>query len=203
MVEKRSHNFYDRVGQKYGDMTVLKFLETRVTEGGSYKAMWLCECICGKQIAVSSGNLSSGNTTNCGCKRAERLQVYVDTILRLPKGEAAFNTVYAKYEFGAKKRGLIFDLSKEIFKLLCLGNCDYCGIAPSNTEADYGRKNGKFIYNGIDRIDNAIGYVKENCVTCCKICNYMKRTMGREAFLKHIEAIYHKSIGDKKCLKAN
>jgi hypothetical protein len=202
-MDKRSSNFDDKTGRKYGDLIVLKLQEIKQYSNGKKKSIWLCQCYCGKTLPVIAGNLTSGNTTNCGCKRVERLQTYVDTILRLPKGEAAFNTVYAKYEFGSNRRNLAFKLSKEDFKAFCLGDCDYCGIPPSNVEADYGTKNGEFIYNGIDRVDNSVGYVLGNCVSCCRVCNYMKRTMEREAFLNHITAIYRKSIGDTKCQKVS
>ena len=33
-------------------------------------------------------------------------------------------------------------------------------------------------YNGVDRVDNSLGYIKENCVACCKICNNAKSTLS-------------------------
>ena len=76
----------------------------------------------------------------------------------------------------AKRRGYEFSLSFEDFDAITSRSCFYCG------------ENEKRI--GIDRIDNSIGYTKENSVSCCKICNYMKRTMTKEDFLNHIKKIY-------------
>lgn len=45
-------------------------------------------------------------------------------------------------------------------------------------------------YNGIDRLNPNIGYQKDNCVSCCTICNYMKHTLQKEDFLKQVEKIY-------------
>ena len=47
-----------------------------------------------------------------------------------------------------------------------------------------------FLYNGIDRKDNNIGYIIENCVSCCGICNRMKMDMSYDDFLNHIRLIY-------------
>jgi hypothetical protein len=197
MNSRRANNFDDKTGKTYGQLVVLSLKEIKKSVSGKKKAIWLCQCSCGKMIPVISGNLSSGNTTNCGHTRVERLQKYVDNILRLPIGEAAFNAVYAKYKQSATRRALAFDLTKEEVRRLCLGDCSYCGALPNNVETDYGRRNGKFVYNGIDRENNDVGYVVGNCVSCCWTCNFMKRTMGKIAFLNHISAIYHKSIGDK------
>lgn len=49
--------------------------------------------------------------------------------------------------------------------------------------------NGVFIYSGIDRVDSAKSYNAENCVPCCKVCNYMKRSLSRSEFLSHIAMI--------------
>jgi hypothetical protein len=50
-------------------------------------------------------------------------------------------------------------ISESDYDLMVENNCHYCG------------KEGP---NGIDRIDNLKGYVKNNCVPCCKHCNYVK-----------------------------
>lgn len=39
---------------------------------GTYKGhtMWRCRCKCGNEVILPQGNLKSGNTTSCGCRRA-------------------------------------------------------------------------------------------------------------------------------------
>ena len=44
--------------------------------------------------------------------------------------------------------------------------------------------------NGIDRIDSNIGYIKENCVSCCWTCNKMKNNFSQKEFLEKINKIY-------------
>ena len=72
-----------------------------------------------------------------------------------------------------------------------VGNCHYCGIVPSNIIGQQGRYRnswGDYYYNGIDRIDS-IGYVTENCVSCCRTCNIAKLDMSYDDFKKHIRKI--------------
>ena len=70
--------------------------------------------------------------------------------------------------------------------------CYYCGDLP--IEKDY--DNFKIVdsrvvkLHGIDRVNNLKGYIKGNCVSCCKKCNVAKSTMSKEDFLNHINKIY-------------
>jgi hypothetical protein len=64
---------------------------------------------------------------------------------------------------------------------IIFSNCHYCGSAPSNTKR---HKNSiqPIAYSGIDRKDNAIGYVSGNVVPCCRVCNRAKETLSVSAF---------------------
>jgi hypothetical protein len=64
----------------------------------------------------------------------------------------------------------------ETFKELSDQACTYCG---EKSEM------------GIDRIENDKGYTKENSISCCKFCNYMKKHWTKEFFLEHIKKIYN------------
>jgi hypothetical protein len=48
------------------------------------------------------------------------------------------------------------------------------------------RLNGVFIGNGVDRVENSLGYSVDNCVACCKICNWMKLTLSVDEFKAHV-----------------
>lgn len=39
---------------------------------------------------------------------------------------------------------------------------------------------------GIDRIDSNVDYTDENCKSCCKTCNIMKKDFSLDEFLKHL-----------------
>lgn len=57
--------FKDISGQRFGRLTVLRFLQMAKT-GGS---RWLCQCDCGTMTIVHIAHLSSGHTVSCGCER--------------------------------------------------------------------------------------------------------------------------------------
>jgi hypothetical protein len=46
---------------------------------------------------------------------------------------------------------------------------------------------GYYIYNGIDRLNKNKGYIIQNCVSCCKICNRAKSDMTYNKWLKYLK----------------
>lgn len=48
----------------------------------------------------------------------------------------------------------------------------------------------KYWYNGIDRIDSALGYIEGNVQPCCKEANLAKLNMSEEDFLQLIREIH-------------
>ena len=102
------------------------------------------------------------------------------------------NEVYKNYRQGALRRGHAFDISKEDFFLLMTRKCTYCGQEPSMSFKGTKRKImdiSQFLYNGVDRVDNGRGYEKDNCVSCCKICNNSKKDLSVTAWFDWIRRI--------------
>ena len=89
--------------------------------------------------------------------------------IKVNKAKRKFDSI-AK---GAAMRGLIFDITYQEYLKYYEKNCVYCGITAI----------------GLDRIDSAIGYIKNNIVTCCGICNMMKASLERDAFITHCKRI--------------
>ncbi len=58
----------DVTGQRFGRLTALERLDEK--SGRSF--LWRCRCDCGKEIKARVDSLTSGNTTSCGCTRAEK-----------------------------------------------------------------------------------------------------------------------------------
>jgi 5-methylcytosine-specific restriction endonuclease McrA len=100
-------------------------------------------------------------------------------------GEAAFNKTLRSYRQNAQARGHAWELTKDDFRRLASVDCHYCG-APPGVVAKGSARGGDYVYNGLDRVDNALGYTPENVVTCCKICNHAKVDMSRDEFLAWI-----------------
>ena len=92
---------------------------------------------------------------------------------RLKNVEATFN--HYKYDSTIKRR--LFELSFEQFETIVKTPCYYCGIVQ-----DKG-------FNGIDRMDQTQGYVIENCVSSCKLCNFLKGAVDNITFLQRVEHI--------------
>lgn len=104
----------------------------------------------------------------------------IKKLIRSPvKLEGEELSLYKRYSNGAKDRGYEFNLSTDTFQRLIRSDCLYCGIGPK-------QKIGKITYNGIDRLNNNLGYDIENCMACCGTCNKMKGTMDREEFENHL-----------------
>jgi hypothetical protein len=93
---------------------------------------------------------------------------------------------YREYIKSALKRGYgDFELDFEEFKIIVTLPCNYCKSIKED-EA-----------NGIDRLNNDIGYTKENCVPACWKCNRMKHFYNPEFFLEKCKIITKEKIPDK------
>ena len=145
--------------------------------------LWKCQCDCEEEniIIASLGYLRSGRIKSCGCFRRHRL----------PFGVSAFNRLLNTYQRRAKQKNIVFALSKEEFTNLTKQNCFYCGCEPLQCAPGAKRNYGEYVYNGIDRLDNSIGYTKENSVPCCGFCNVAKNNYTLEEFLSKIKCIYN------------
>lgn len=64
-------NFDDITGQRFGRLTVIRFLEQHERE--DYRRQWLCKCDCGNEIQANSSKLRSGHTRSCGCIVKEKI----------------------------------------------------------------------------------------------------------------------------------
>jgi hypothetical protein len=99
---------------------------------------------------------------------------------RKQPGWSSFTRLFGQYVWNAKARAISFELTKDQTFCLMKLPCHYCGVEPY---AIAGKMNwSQFIYNGLDRVDNTMGYTKENVVPCCEICNRAKKDLTLEQF---------------------
>lgn len=106
-------------------------------------------------------------------------------------------SVFYSYQYAAKKRNLIFDLTLHELKNLIKQECFYCGQLSSRTVLSLNVTTQKLEpagRNGIDRLNNDIGYTPENCVPCCTVCNAMKMDAPLEKFFTRVTRIYRLHI---------
>lgn len=161
----------DLDGKRFGRLVASNQLERR-----GRHTVRLCLCDCGTETWTSTNNLIRHKARSCGCSRT-----------RMP-GMAARNQVLDTYKRDAKKRDLTWCLSDEEFDALTNDICFYCHRPPQTRRVARG-SNGAFVYNGIDRKDNTIGYITSNVVTCCEICNRAKRDMPFDDFVSWLEDV--------------
>ena len=113
----------------------------------------------------------------------------------LPVGEGAFKHYLKSRKYSAKKAGRTWNLTSDEFRYLTSQKCHYCGKEPN--QSYFPRKNcgtGPYKHNGIDRLDNKIGYEPSNCVSCCKYCNVAKLDRTIDEFFAMVLAIYNLHI---------
>ena len=171
--------FIDETGNSYGMLTVLG----RSVKTKGRKVHWVCECDCGNFSIPAGTMLRNDNTTSCGCKNSNRL----------PAGEAHMNAIYGHYKRNAKKTGRGWELDKKTFRKLTSKNCYYCGAEPSEQYINEVRKrqfNGAYLSNGLDRIDNEVGYSADNVVPCCYRCNKAKGEISQNDFFRLVKEVY-------------
>ena len=165
----------DILNMKFGRLLVLK-------ENGRSKhgVKWLCKCDCGNEKTVLGVALRRG-TKSCGCINKE-ISVLTG---KLKRAKDPWLVEMYHYSNGAEVRSLLFKISKKYFIKLVTSDCYYCGNTPQQTCYSAELKENKVKRNGIDRIDNNIGYIKSNCVPCCKTCNFEKRAQTYEQFIEN------------------
>ena len=132
--------------------------------------MYVCLCNCGRTTDVYYHDVIIGKTKSCpACNKVEGL-----------------DSLYKGYQESALKRGYEFKLDKLDFGRLTKMDCHYCGAPPSQ---EIGGKDTLYIYNGLDRVDNKIGYLITNVVPCCSMCNFLKGKLDDDKFIDQVAKI--------------
>ncbi len=182
-------------GQRFGRLRV-----DHLARNEQGKPLWSCVCDCGNEHETTRQCLARGITRSCGCLRSELLAAKMvgnhlgdkftaetSRARALPFGEASRRDLLGMYKHNAQGRGLAWELTDEQFTWLTQQPCLYCGDRPHQVhKRGY---NGEYTFTGIDRSNNLVGYLFDNCVPCCTRCNRWKFTMSKEEFLSHAKKI--------------
>lgn len=193
----------DFVGRRFGMLTVEKCIE--VSKGDVNKrGTWLCRCECGNTIEVKGKNLvSKKGGKNCGCINQLSVILKGKPNYKLRTPRSLENKQYNSHRFNAISRNYT-PLSKDTWLSIVKQSCYYCGEidersvipSPSITSAIRYRnftedelKNYQGSLNGVDRLDNSVGYEPYNCVSCCKQCNTMKMNFTEQEFYNKVNLI--------------
>lgn len=88
------------------------------------------------------------------------------------------------YRWRATKKGLEFELTFDQYFKFAKTPCVYCDGFTNNKT-----KRGHYRHNGVDRIDNTLGYVILNCAACCAICNKAKSNLTLAEFQEWLQRV--------------
>lgn len=102
----------------------------------------------------------------------EKYDAMSRTRYRSPSGK------FSSYKHSASRRGIEFALTIEDFISMWKIPCFYCGIEIDEI--------------GIDRIDNTMGYTRDNIHPCCRMCNIAKNNHTLDEFTEWSKRLYNK-----------
>jgi hypothetical protein len=163
------------VGTMIGSVKILSFDEGANSKLSKFK----CRCFCGKvYFTRCRGIVKSSQMHSCGCLKG--------SFNILPDNANVKNTMYRWYKSNARKKPLSFQLTKDEFFRSISQSCHYCGSLPKERDIGWGlgySKRKTINANGIDRVDNSVGYIMSNCVPCCRFCNDAKKNVPLQDFL--------------------
>lgn len=190
-------NYMDVTGKRYGKLVATKCVGSVLVGDpakNQRKTLWEFKCDCGNTVTKKLAHVAKGDTTNCGCERASRLEALWEKNT-LPYGQSSFNSLYKAYVKTAKGRDIAWGLTRDEFRTITSGSCAYCGLPPSQKRLTNKASNGEYVYNGVDRVDNSLGYYIENVVPCCGMCNMAKSSHPVNVFLEWVERVYEYQHG--------
>lgn len=178
-------------GQIYNSWKVLRVDENSPPGKALY---WVCECQeCKGIYSVWGANIRSGKSKRClrcGSGHSHAKQ-FGQVRTKRTAGETAHYYLFLELKKNARKRGITWNITLEQTKALVLGDCHYCGSAPSLEASPLkhmglSQKNieeAMIVRNGIDRVDSSKNYEPGNVVSCCRDCNLAKLDRSADAFL--------------------
>lgn len=167
-------NFVDLVGQRFGQLTVLRKSNKMAKCRG---VLWECRCDCGKEVKVASNGLTTGNTKTCANRNVHtKSHGYVGDIPR------AFLVAARNTATGQRRR---FEITLEYLWQLFLeqeGRCALSGVTLGFTKNRNPTKGRPETTASIDRIDCSKDYVVGNVRWTHKRANIMRSNLTDEVF---------------------
>jgi hypothetical protein len=205
-VNKRQIRYYEKLGyvleknsnNRYVQPMILTIKFKDLPVYSKFKVNVECD-FCGKLEQKEIRNLDrqssltgyklTGKVRCQPCSQKMAAETQIGAIRPTIKGKKNIRYVhgsigYKSYFSVAKKKNLPFLLTIDEFIEITNKPCHYCGIVKGR---EYSDKNMK---NGIDKIIPEKGYILENCLPCCYICNKMKLDNSYNDFLNKIKDIY-------------
>jgi hypothetical protein len=183
--------YFVEIGQQVHYLTVIGF-GSKINRSGSRVTTTLFKCVCGNELESPISNVMASGIKSCGCQISRLCSLatkkrWAPFRLHQVPGDRALGIVFSEYRGRAKYLKLDFGLTFQEFKELSSKPCFYCGHSPFRVKIV---GDDHCLHNGVDRVDNSLGYVNRNLVPCCSICNYAKQTMTQAEFFSWIKRVY-------------
>lgn len=143
----------DRVGQKFGRLTVLKLSDRRTLH---QTVIWICRCDCSNIKEIPANDLAMGKTKSCGCLKRE---IALAQVAKLTKHGQCYSRIYKRWA-GMMRR--CYDSSKENFNLYGGRGISVCKRWHSFEK--FYKDMGEVPFGmTLDRIDTNGNYEPSNC----------------------------------------
>lgn len=172
-VKKHPRKKY--IGKEFGLLTPLREIGL-----DKYSHLILeCQCRCGNILPVTSGSLSTKNTTSCGCNNRKRRD--------LNKGYKGYKEIsgilWSSMKRGAECRNLTFEITLEEIWHLYVKQNRKCALSGVSIEFAYTSDDCKYGTASLDRIDSSKGYILDNVQWVHKKINAIKMDMEEQDFI--------------------
>lgn len=161
-------------GDVYGQLVVVGKSDSRASDGSPYWKFTCSDC----------GDENLRTWTELRRKRDRCWKSCRDRI----SDDSPIKSLHYNYVHGASNRSLEWGLSFDEFARMISLPCHYCGSEPMAVYKKEASRKG-ITYNGIDRVDNSIGYLQGNVVPCCKFCNMAKSRWGLDDFTAWLDRV--------------
>lgn len=176
------------IGDTWGKLTII------AEEGRNRWGARLvrCRCECGNERVYISSVIKRKSAVSCGCftrsiMKGRHLPYFRKSKYGSPE-KSARNALYIDYKSKAKKNNRDFKLSWSEFEKITTEPCYFCGDVPRRVVKRRKSPNEvECLANGIDRLNNDLGYTVENSVACCEMCNRAKLSYPLDEFMAWVK----------------
>ena len=165
--KKRIRNlFVDLTGRKFHRLLVVGEHFNANRRKHYTSGRWLCKCDCGNERIIWGSYLLTDFIKSCGCFHKELIQTC--------NRKRPYEWMLVRLRRKSKNRWGSILTYDELLEFIKINKCHYCeSDVIWNMYSSCHSKRLSSKYN-LDRMDNSLGYSKDNCIVCCSVCNYFK-----------------------------